>query len=380
MKSNIWNIALLAILCLSDPRSAVGDSIVNRAGDEQDAWQRSEIVSNSMDDPGAKIVTWLEKGWICVKRINSSGSIEWQFRLARHDEKHPPVIRYEDTKCSYSCVAGKGRYYVREDFGRLRSSLQLDSDTSPTWDVLSLIKLDKTKMFEMGSAARKNHISKIRLFNDGAWVYAYYGNGVATAVYAVKICPKINTKTSFSFMSMNDIVEFIASDVSLFDDGNIIVIQRITERAHKDSIELNKAASLIRAMPAPEITASRIYPENASLKLSSSKPRLVVFWGVWCIPCVQHMPEVVKLYETLGKDKLDIVAVHSTNQSERLEDFLKENKLPFTVALDTGETAKKYAVVKYPTYFVIGTNGKVVYGPSFELPRPEHVRKANEDK
>jgi hypothetical protein len=60
--------------------------------------------------------------------------------------------------------------------------------------------------------------------------------------------------------------------------------------------------------------------------------------------------------------------VHSADQSEKLEDFLKKKKITFPVMIDQGTTATRYVIESWPTYFLIDKAGKVSWGFANDLP------------
>ena len=70
---------------------------------------------------------------------------------------------------------------------------------------------------------------------------------------------------------------------------------------------------------------------------------------------------------------LEVIGVHSANESEDVGEFLKEKKITFAVAVDKGETAKRYAIETWPTYFLIDKAGRVVWGFSSALPPESQI-------
>ena len=53
--------------------------------------------------------------------------------------------------------------------------------------------------------------------------------------------------------------------------------------------------------------------------------------------------------------------------------FLRDRKITIPVAIDQGETAKRYAISAWPTYFLIDKNGKVISGFSQEPPKESQI-------
>ncbi len=92
---------------------------------------------------------------------------------------------------------------------------------------------------------------------------------------------------------------------------------------------------------------------------------LVDFWATWCGFCVQEFPHVKELHKAYRSRGFEVVGVSLDEDREQLAEFLKKNKLPWTVvhdAADMGEhpAAKEYGIVGLPTVILIGKDGNVI--------------------
>ena len=79
---------------------------------------------------------------------------------------------------------------------------------------------------------------------------------------------------------------------------------------------------------------------------------LVDFWATWCTPCIEKLPYVQKLYEKYAGQGLVGVAVHSV-KAEEMDTFLQKHEYSFPIALDTGETARRFGT-RDSQYVLIG--------------------------
>ncbi len=96
--------------------------------------------------------------------------------------------------------------------------------------------------------------------------------------------------------------------------------------------------------------------------LTNLKGKIIVmnFWFVECKPCVMEMPdlnELVKKYE--GKDV--VFLGFATNETSRINSFLKEKEFSYNIIPNSSNVAKDYNVSGYPTHIVIDRNSKIEY-------------------
>jgi peroxiredoxin len=89
---------------------------------------------------------------------------------------------------------------------------------------------------------------------------------------------------------------------------------------------------------------------------------LIDFWGTWCPPCIDELPKLAKVYQLIGKNKLEIIGI--CNECPDFNEFLDGK--PFNwIQLNDPErcVAKDYGVSFFPSMFLIDPNGKVLETP-----------------
>lgn len=113
--------------------------------------------------------------------------------------------------------------------------------------------------------------------------------------------------------------------------------------------------------PAPALSLTLL--GGGTLDLAAHKGKDVVildFWATWCGPCVRALPtlsEVAAAYKDKG---VHLFAVNQREDADKIKDFLKEEKLNVTVALDPeGQSGKIYEADAIPQTVVIGKDGVV---------------------
>ena len=114
--------------------------------------------------------------------------------------------------------------------------------------------------------------------------------------------------------------------------------------------------------PAPEFTLPNLNNEMVSLSDFEGKVVLLNIWATWCPPCVEEMPSMQKLYQTLKGEGLEIVAVSiDTDGAKAVAPFMEKHKLSFPALIDTqGLMQRLYRPTGVPESHIIDRNGKVV--------------------
>lgn len=93
------------------------------------------------------------------------------------------------------------------------------------------------------------------------------------------------------------------------------------------------------------------------------KVTLVNFWATWCKPCVEEIPSLNRLRKQMNGKQFQLISVDYAEEQETIQTFMKEVNVDFPVLLDTdGKVSAQWNVVVFPSTFVIGPDGKIVYG------------------
>lgn len=114
---------------------------------------------------------------------------------------------------------------------------------------------------------------------------------------------------------------------------------------------------------APQVTFIDLSGKKISTESLRGKVVIVNFWATDCKSCVREMPQMVETYNKFKGQGLEFVAVAMKyDPPNYVINFTEANKLPFTVALDSGgDIAKSFNEVQLtPTTFVIDKQGKII--------------------
>lgn len=98
-------------------------------------------------------------------------------------------------------------------------------------------------------------------------------------------------------------------------------------------------------------------------KLAEQKGKFVLlnFWATWCAPCLKEMPDLENVHQSLGPEKLSVVAVAMGEEAERVRKFLLKRPYSFPVYVDTDMSITRlYGVRNIPITYLIDSQGVII--------------------
>ena len=119
-----------------------------------------------------------------------------------------------------------------------------------------------------------------------------------------------------------------------------------------------------RSDSAPSFELTDFVGKPASFKSQLGKVTLINFWGTWCPPCRQELPDIQKAHETFKGTDLDIVgvAVSEPKGSWGVGDFCKKNGLTYRQALITPEVSRAFGNVdEVPMTYLLDRQCRIRY-------------------
>jgi thiol-disulfide isomerase/thioredoxin len=100
-----------------------------------------------------------------------------------------------------------------------------------------------------------------------------------------------------------------------------------------------------------------------SLQSLRGRPVLVSFWATSCAPCVEELPDLIRLYKEWQPRGFELIAVAMPYDPPTLvQEFVRRHDVPYPVALDLdGKITEAFDGVSYvPVAYLIAPNGKIV--------------------
>ncbi len=120
---------------------------------------------------------------------------------------------------------------------------------------------------------------------------------------------------------------------------------------------------------APDFTLEK-YFSGGTFNLYGERGKIVIlnFWGTWCTPCIQEIPDFERIAEAYSGD-VTVVFVHGADITEDVEAFIAGKGWPHDHAVfvqDSGER-QVYRILggkaTWPMTVILGRDGKIAYKP-----------------
>jgi len=126
----------------------------------------------------------------------------------------------------------------------------------------------------------------------------------------------------------------------------------------------NKSPALLKSgEDAPDW--SLVSLDNKKYLLSDFRGKLVLldFFYKGCYPCMKALPVLQALHEKYESKGLAVVGLDPFDEVEKdgMKNFLTKIGITYITLYDAKEVSKSYKVSGYPTMYLIGKDGKIIY-------------------
>ncbi len=89
---------------------------------------------------------------------------------------------------------------------------------------------------------------------------------------------------------------------------------------------------------------------------------LVNFWASWCSPCVEEIPSMNRLQNTLADENFNMLGINFRETPEDIRAFTAEIPVDFPILLDPdGAAADAWKVPTFPSSFLLDHRGNIRY-------------------
>lgn len=190
-------------------------------------------------------------------------------------------------------------------------------------------------------------------------------------IYSRNIFPFRNVGIASSQSLIGEKIDF---DKVAFDNEYIEIGTNLYKNL---GVKRNKDVLLLEKMDLPknEIRSTQIgykaidfsgsqFKKQNTISLNSLKGKYVLldFWGTWCGPCIQEIPNLKTLYDHTDKSKFEIISIVVESPIKDLEQMMSKYEItwPQIISDDSNKIKEKYGIVRYPTTFLISPEGIII--------------------
>ena len=114
----------------------------------------------------------------------------------------------------------------------------------------------------------------------------------------------------------------------------------------------------------PEFSAKTVSGEDISSDVfKDSKLTVVNVWGSWCGPCVQEIPELQKLYESMKDKDVNVIglAQDAGTDLDAVKEIIDKNKVTYQNIVPEGATEDfVMSLMAFPTTFFVDSDRNIV--------------------
>lgn len=114
------------------------------------------------------------------------------------------------------------------------------------------------------------------------------------------------------------------------------------------------------AVPASyDLALETLDGEPAHMESFRGRTIFLNLWATWCAPCLAEMPYIQGLYEEVGDEGIEFVAITTDDDPEIARQFVEKKGYTFPVYRVVGVMPERYRSPTLPTTWVISPEGKV---------------------
>jgi len=114
--------------------------------------------------------------------------------------------------------------------------------------------------------------------------------------------------------------------------------------------------------PQYQFTLPDIEGRQRSLEEFRGEVVLVTFWASWCRPCIEELPAIRRLIETLADEPFTVIGVNVGEAERRVQATVERFAMEFPILLDKDSAVfEDWGATVLPTAYVLDGSGTVRY-------------------
>jgi thiol-disulfide isomerase/thioredoxin len=112
------------------------------------------------------------------------------------------------------------------------------------------------------------------------------------------------------------------------------------------------------AGPVADFSVESLAGGRFSLSDLRGKVVLINFWATWCVPCIQEMPSLKRLYDKYRAKGLEVVSVATDEDAAKIGAFVKDHQLSFSLVRDQS-LSKQFGIEALPANLFVDRQGRI---------------------
>ncbi len=322
---------------------------------------------------------WVKDGWLQAKRLDEERDLDWWIMLAKVTGGQMPAVTVvqKSTGLGFGFELSYGRYFIHDSDCALRAVRDRPDAEHAQPRTVFLSNDAKSRARSQAMVADL----VLSSWEDKEWFVVVSGRVDERVDAVIRLNPLAVDVEEQGVDGRAVYSRIFRGDSWVIDDGDLLVADRMLSSDYKAAEREEQAREVVRNRPPPSLDIATWLNAKDDLSLDKLKGRVVFvdFWGTWCGPCVKKIPEVQKLAERFADRGVVVIGVHSAEAADTCRDFVEKNGITFPIAIDSGKTAKSYAVTEWPSMFLIDKQGKFVVSFADELPADALIEKLLHD-
>lgn len=107
-----------------------------------------------------------------------------------------------------------------------------------------------------------------------------------------------------------------------------------------------------------ELSFNALNDKKVNMIDFAGKYLLLNFWGEWCKPCIEEIPDLLKAKNLISNDKFEIISFAKSTRVDLLKKVITENNMDWPHIILPDEMNEKFKISGYPTNILILKNGR----------------------
>lgn len=85
------------------------------------------------------------------------------------------------------------------------------------------------------------------------------------------------------------------------------------------------------------------------------------FWGTWCAPCIEELPNLKYVYENTDRSKIEFLGI-AEDSFKSLKEYLEKDSIPWSqiISEQDNNLVEEYGIISFPTSFLINEKGEII--------------------